>query len=300
MLGVRRDGGGRINEYEAAGCHRHARYVPAGVPPGFGPMTDLTNRWLWQREICAMPRARLFCFPYAGVGPSAYRLWHGAFPAGTEVSIVQLPGREARLREPAFTDMAPLVEALTGALRPRLDVPFVFFGHSMGALLAAEVARSLAAQGAPTPIHLVVSGRRAPHLPDPSPRLSTLDDESFLAEIGRRYGGIPAAILADREMLALLLPGLRADIAALESYVHRSELRLSCPITVLGGTRDVCVPVDDLQDWQELTTGPVRVRTFPGDHFYLNAHRAEVIGEVTAALAPLLSPRTLREHEVVP
>lgn len=264
-------------------------------------MTEMTtNRWLLQRETCAIPHARLFCFPHAGVGPSAYRLWHGALPAEAEICIVQLPGREGRFREPAFTDMAALVDALTTALSAHLELPYVFFGHSMGALLAAEVARKFAAQGLPTPTHLVVSGRRALHLHDPSPRLSGLSDEEFIVEIGRRYGGIPAPILADREMLALLLPGLRADIAALESYVHGSQPRLSCPITVMGGTRDPGVPVADLEGWQELTSGTVRVRTFPGDHFYLNAHRAEVIGEVATALAPLLRPRAIRACETVP
>lgn len=259
-------------------------------------MTDLTtNRWLARRETCARPHARVFCFPYAGVGPSAYRLWYGALPAAAEICIAQLPGREARLREPPIADMATLVDALTAALSPHLDLPFVFFGHSMGALLAAEVARKLAALGSPTPAHLVVSGRRALHLPDSSARLSGLSDDGFIAEIGRRYGGIPAPILADPEMLALLLPGLRADIAALESYVHRSQPRLSCPVTVLGGMQDPTVPVADLHDWQELTTGAFRVRSFPGDHFYLNAHRAQVIGEVAAALAPVLQMRTVAE-----
>jgi surfactin synthase thioesterase subunit len=255
-------------------------------------MTDLMNNpWLSRRENRVTPRARVFCFPYAGVGPSAYRLWHGALPAEAEICVIQLPGREARLREAAFTNMAALVQAAKGALAAHLDLPFVFFGHSMGALLAAEVARDLAAGGAPLPAHLLVSGRRALHLADHSAPLSGLSDDDFIMEIGRRYGGIPAPILADRDMLALLLPGLRADIAALESYVHRPGARLNCPITALGGTLDTCVPVADLHGWSELTTGEVRVRTFPGDHFYLNAHRVEVIREVAAALAPLLRPR---------
>jgi medium-chain acyl-[acyl-carrier-protein] hydrolase len=252
-------------------------------------MTDLTmNRWLYRRELRASPRVRLFCFPYAGVGPSAYRLWHGALPAEVDVCVIQLPGREGRFHEPAFTNMAALISALTPALLPHLDVPFVFFGHSMGSVVACEVARSLTAAGSPRPAHVIVSGRRALQETDPDSPLSHLSDEQFVAEIDRRYGGIPAAILADREMLALLLPCLRADIAALESYVPTARPQLNCPLTVLGGNEDTRAPVGGLHAWQEQTSGSVRVRTFPGDHFYLNARRAEVLAEVAAVVTPLL------------
>jgi len=231
----------------------------------------------------------LFCFPYAGVGPSAYRLWHGTMPAGVDLAVIQLPGRESRIREPSFVNMAELVETLTAHLLPHFDLPFVFFGHSMGSVIASEVTRSLTASGAPVPEHLIVSGRSALHLPDPDSPLSHLTDDQFVAEIDRRYGGIPAAILADREMLALLLPGLRADIAALESYRPTARPRLTCPITVLGGTEDKRAPAQDLHAWREQTTAAVRVRTFPGDHFYLNARRTEVLAEVKAILSPLLA-----------
>jgi surfactin synthase thioesterase subunit len=252
-------------------------------------MTDLTtDPWLYRREPRATPRVRLFCFPYAGVGPSAYRAWHGVLPAEVDVCVIQLPGREGRFHEPAFTNMAALVTALTPALLPHLDVPFVFFGHSMGSVVACEVARSLTASASPRPAHVIVSGRRALQESDPDSPLSPLGDQQFVAEIDRRYGGIPAPILADREMLALLLPCLRADIAALESYVPTARPRLTCPMTVLGGNDDTRAPVGGLPAWQEQTSSSVRVRTFPGDHFYLNARRAEVLAEVAAVLAPLL------------
>src|SRR5438552_7109196 len=127
-------------------------------------MTGLpvTDSWL----ACLKPRphaaVRLFCFPYAGGGASAFRCWPDALPASIEVCPVQLPGRETRFREPPYTRLAPLAEALGHALRPFLDRPFAFFGHSMGALVAFELTRWLRRAGGPQPAHLFVSACAAP------------------------------------------------------------------------------------------------------------------------------------------
>jgi surfactin synthase thioesterase subunit len=231
----------------------------------------------------------LFCFPHAGVGAAIFRLWPADLPAELEVCGVQLPGRTTRMAEPAVTSLASLVDAISRAITPCLDIPFAFFGHSMGAVLAVEVTRTLAAGGLPLPRHLFVSGRRPPHVPDPESPLRGLSDPEFVAEINRRYGGIPPAILENQEILAILLPSLRADIAALETHRPPPRERLACPITALGGADDPLTPRAHLDAWREETAGAFEVSIFPGGHFYLEPQRTAVLAKVSATLAPMMS-----------
>ncbi len=174
------------------------------------------------------------------------------------------------------------------ALRPSLDLPFAFFGHSMGAVLAAELTLALATSGGPLPQHLFVSARRPLAVPDPDPPLGGLSDDAFVAEINRRYGGIPAEVVRDAEMLSLLLPSLRADMAALENHAPTHSTRIPVPLSVFGGTHDTRVPRAHLEAWREVAARGFRLRMFAGDHFYINPRRAEVLAEVSATLAPLL------------
>ena len=128
------------------------------------PSGNPADRWLAYREVKPHARLRIFCFPYAGGGASIFRGWTALLPADLEVCPVQLPGREGRLREAPFTHMEPMVNALVDALQPYFDLPFVLFGHSMGAAIAFELTRELRRRGRPQPLHLFAAGRRAPHL----------------------------------------------------------------------------------------------------------------------------------------
>jgi surfactin synthase thioesterase subunit len=227
------------------------------------------------------------------VGGSAYRLWPGALPEELEVWAVQPAGREGRLREPPVKSIPGIVEALLPDLLPQLDRPFAFFGHSMGAVVAYETARALAERGGPLPGHLVVSARRPPHLPGVELPLHPLPDAEFVAEIQRRYGGIPREVAAHAELLELLLPALRADITALET--HRPPPRrqpLPCPISAFGGAADLLAPRAQLEAWRDETSGAFRVRVFAGGHFYLDAGRAEVLADLAAILGPLTRSRS--------
>jgi surfactin synthase thioesterase subunit len=247
------------------------------------------ENWLVRRRLSERnARARLFCFPYAGVGASAYRLWPAALPPSLEVCAIQLPGRESRLREPAYTRIDSAVAALLPVLEPHFDLPFAFFGHSMGAVLATEITLALAARAGPLPHHLFVSGRRAPGLPDPDPPLSGLPDAAFLEELSRRYGGIPAEVMQDTEMMALLLPCLRADIAALESYAPASTARIPVPLSAFGGTEDSRVSRAQVEAWRTAAAGEFRVRMFPGNHFFITPRRTELLAQIGSTLAPLL------------
>ncbi|HJR00341.1 MAG TPA: alpha/beta fold hydrolase [Methylomirabilota bacterium] len=229
-------------------------------------------------------RRRLLCVPYAGVGPSAYRQWGEALPADIEVGVVHLPGREGRLREAPFTRIEPLIDAATEALRPYLDLPFAMFGHSMGALVAFELARRFRDDRGITPTHLFVSGRRAPQLPARHPAITHLPDDEFVKEIRRRYNGIPDEVLRHPDLLALLLPGLRADLSVIEAYAHRPGSPLGCPIAAFGGLADPEATEAELVGWRQQTTGALSVRMFPGGHFFVQSAHEELMRILTDEL----------------
>lgn len=248
-----------------------------------------STAWLMRFVPRPAAAARLFCFSYAGGGAAVYRPFAAGLPSVIDVCAVQLPGRESRLREAPLGSIATIVEAVTTQLAPFLDRPFAFFGHSMGGLVAYEVARALAAQRRDGPAHLLVSARRAPHLADTDAPISNLPDDAFVAEIGRRYGGIPAEVLQHRDLLELLLPALRADMGAIEAYRHAAGPRLDCPITVFGGRDDERARREVLAPWREHTAAASCVHQFDGGHFYFNdaAVRSRLLAEVSRLLLPL-------------
>ncbi|MEU7907103.1 alpha/beta fold hydrolase [Actinoplanes sp. NPDC049118] len=247
--------------------------------------TAVGSEWI----SCAFRRpaatVRLFCFPYAGGGATAFQPWVPRLPATVEVWPVCLPGREQRLFDPAYTSLPDLVAELREALAgPMADspVPVAFFGHSLGALLAFELARSLREHGDAEPSTLVLSGRAAPHRA-PGRRLATLPDDAFVAAV-QRFGATPSAALDHPEVRELCLPMLRADFTMAETYTYRPGPPLDCPVTTWAGKDDPGATPDLVEQWAGYTTGPVRHRTFPGGHFFLHTD-----GSVFDALAEDLS-----------
>lgn len=248
-------------------------------------MSTGSSGWLVRMKPRPEARLRVFCVPYAGVGPSAYRRWSDAMPRDIEVGAVHLPGREGRLREPAFTRIEPLVDAVAAGLRPYLDRPYALFGHSMGALVAFELARRFREEGWGEPTRLFVSGRRAAHLPPRHPAIAHLPDSEFIEEIRRRYNGIPDEVLRHSDLLALLLPGLRADLTLIEAHDHRPGHPLECPISAYGGVADAEATQAELVGWREHTRGALSVRMFPGGHFFVQSAHEELVRSVKAELA---------------
>lgn len=246
--------------------------VPDRRPAGAAIRRDQGNAWVPGRRSDRVPRLRLFCLPYAGGGASIFRGWAEDLTAAIDVRPVHLPGREGRYGEPAFTDMASLVTALTEALQDTLDVPFAFFGHSLGAAIAFETARAIIAAGGPAPCCLLVSGRGAPQLPPRRAPIHHLPDAAFIDEI-RRLNGTPGEVLANAEMMELMIPLLRADFRLIETYTMLDGPRLACPVTAFGGTHDHRAGPDDLAAWEAVSDGPFRLRMLPGDHFYLHTER---------------------------
>jgi medium-chain acyl-[acyl-carrier-protein] hydrolase len=201
-----------------------------------------------------------------------FRTWSDALPTDVEVCPVQLPGRSARLMERPFTELSPLVEALAQALSPLLNKPFALFGHSLGALIAFELARQLRRMYGVNPIRVFVSAGRAPQLPLRGALIHKLAANEFLAAV-RRLNGTPAEVFEHEELLDIVLPLLRADVAVYESYVYSTEPPLNCPISGFGGLEDREISRSDLEAWRGQTTASFSLRMFPGDHFFLNTNQ---------------------------
>ena len=247
------------------------------------------ERWLAYREPRPRARLRMFCFPYAGGGASVYRGWSAALPADVEVCPVQLPGRESRLREPAYTHIEPLVAALAEVLPAYFDLPFVFFGHSMGAMIGFELTRELRRRGRTLPLHLFVSGRRAPQLPAREEPIHELPEPEFIEKL-RELNGTPEEVLQHAELMRLLLPILRADFGINETYAFLPGEPFDFGISAFGGLGDEDVTRDDLALWQDQTRGRFRLRMLPGDHFFLHATRDVIAEAVARDLAELAGP----------
>jgi medium-chain acyl-[acyl-carrier-protein] hydrolase len=243
-----------------------------------------TQLWITRPVPVRSPRLRLFCFPHVGSGAAQFRAWADLLPNSVEVCAVRLPGRETRMREPALTRLSDIVAATREAMLPLLDVRFAMFGHSMGALLAFEIARSLAAAGDPVPQHLIVSARRAPYLPEPEAPMHKLDEPRFVAELARRYGPQSTLLLDDPELRALFLPVLRADFEAVETYSYVPGEKLPCPITALGGLDDARATEAELSAWRTLTRSNFTLHRFAGDHFFHQALRRQVVARIHADL----------------
>ena len=224
---------------------------------------------------------RLFCFHHAGGGASLFRNWQRALSPHASVWPVLLPGREHRMREPRFVSLDPLIEDLDRELGPYLTVPHLFFGHSMGALLAYRLACYRVARGDAGPRALFVSAYSAPHLPSPFPVTGDVDDDR-LTQLLDGIGGLPDDL--PPQWRAELLAVFRDDMRVCASQSETGASPLTCPIHLFGADGDPLVDADDLGAWDRHTSGPTNVRILHGEHFYLRDSPADLLNE----LRPLL------------
>jgi medium-chain acyl-[acyl-carrier-protein] hydrolase len=262
----------------------HPGLVGQALPPAGGAMERLSRdrrkllalrlRRLSGAGQAAAGALRLFCFPHAGGGAAAFHGWAERLPRG----VVVVPMRPPRPNKP--DNMADLVSLLSDAMQPYLDEPFAFFGHSMGAIVAFELARLLRRRNQPAPRMLVASGARAPqfrrgHVPQPDP-----PEAEFVATL-RRLEGTPREVLDNPNLMQLILPALREDAAIYRNYIYAEDAPLDCPIRAYGGAQDPNVSRAHLEGWAAETAAAFAVRVFPGGHFYLRTYRHEFL----AALA---------------
>ncbi|HEX8146868.1 MAG TPA: alpha/beta fold hydrolase [Pyrinomonadaceae bacterium] len=242
-----------------------------------------TTPWVTRPKPKPEAALRLFCFPYAGGSTVIYRQWPDGLPPDVEVCAVQLPGRGAHLRTPPHTRMGPLVAELGRELRPYFDRPFALFGHSMGAVIAFELARLLRRAGGPAPSHLFVSGRRAPQTTAPPKHTYLLPDDELIEEV-RGLNGTPPEVLEHEELMRLMLPMLRADFALIQTYEYVPEPPLDCPVTAFGGAHDEDVGREAIEAWREQTASSFAMQMFDDGHFFLNNLRPQLLQAVSREL----------------
>jgi len=243
--------------------------------------------WLAYYQPNYRAKLRLFCFPYAGGSALVFNKWQDTLPPFVEVCPVQLPGRGNRLDAPAFTDMDPLVKAAAAALLPYFDMPFAFFGHSMGASISFELARLLRREGRRLPVHLYISGRRAPHILRSDPPLHALPEDELLHEL-RELNGTPKEVLEHPELMQMMIPLLRADFSVAETYTCKPEAPLNMPISVFGGLADKEIERADLEAWRDYSTASFKLRMLPGDHFFLNTSQSMLLRLLSSELNSLI------------
>ncbi|MEU2339961.1 alpha/beta fold hydrolase [Streptomyces sp. NPDC013172] len=247
---------------------------------------DEGDESLWLRRFVPADHAenRLVCFPHAGASAPFFLPMARALAPAVDVLAVQYPGRQDRRAEPCIEDIPTLADHIARALTGSLDRPLSLFGHSMGAVLAFEVARRLQGGHPGQPAHLFVSGRRAPtRLREETHHL--LDDEGIIAEIRSRRGP-QARAMENPEVREMVLPTLRGDYTAVGRYRYVAGEPLRCPVTALVGDRDREASVEEVRDWEEQASeGDFDFRVFPGGHFYLVKEIAAVVSVVSDRLA---------------
>lgn len=239
---------------------------------------DTSSKWFVRKNVNQKDAIRLFCLPYAGGNASIFRAWHDYLPAFAEVCAVQYPGRGARLRESAYTSMSPLLEAVSHAMRPLLDKPYILFGYSMGALLAYELSILLSRSLDRPPLKLIVAGLNAPFVQSSVSPIHDLPEIEFRKQL-RLNGGIPEELMDDEELLELLSPSLRADFSVCETYEYTQGI-VPCPIVALGGQDDEFLSEQSLTSWHSLTNSGFSSKLLPGGHFFLHSHPEQLLAAI--------------------
>lgn len=230
----------------------------------------------------------MYIFPHAGGSPASFLPWQELLAPAIELAAIHLPGRGARFHEPNAQSIQEIVAPLAQELARQPLLPFAFFGHSLGALVAFELTRYLHANGAQLPLHLFVSGCHAPRYRNPSRQLHRMDDHTLLEEL-RTYNGTPAELLQSRELMEIVLPIIRADFGLAERFAYQPAPKLDVPMSILAGRGDDYETPEQSEGWQEETDGPCALHWFDGDHFFIHSECQRVLSHVNQTMATCLA-----------
>jgi surfactin synthase thioesterase subunit len=250
-------------------------------------MIESAGAWFLSGPVQGQIELKIFCFPYAGGTALVFKKWRDFLPENVQVVPVELPGRGARLQEPPFLSLPVLVEELAGVIWPLLDKPFIFYGHSMGAIIAFELARSLRRRHGLEPLALFVGGCRAPQTPNSEPATYNLPNNEFIKEL-IRLDGTPIEVIEHAELMDMMVPLLRADFRLTQTYEYTDDTPLRCPITAYGGLRDYHVARDMLSSWREQTRSKFALHMLPGDHFFLRSSQSQLLGLLARELREII------------
>jgi medium-chain acyl-[acyl-carrier-protein] hydrolase len=245
--------------------------------------------WFANAQCNRRTDSRLFCFPYAGASSVVYHNWAKSLPEFVDVIPVQLPGRGMHLNTAPLTRMDELIEQLSPVLAEFLDRPFFFFGHSMGALIAFELAHALRMRYRVEPEALFVSGREPPSFPERTPDIHRLPKDQFIAHL-RLLNGTHPDLLGNEEILELILPVLRADFELVETYSFRRGVKLTCPIQAFGGSQDPEANPQTIRQWRNFTSGPFSMQVIEGDHFFIHQQKDQLLACLSKVLSNLRLP----------
>jgi medium-chain acyl-[acyl-carrier-protein] hydrolase len=251
--------------------------------------TNQFNTWITCPKPQNKAKLRLFCLPFAGGGASLYRPWTTALAPDIEVCPIQLPARENRYSEKPITDAYQLAETIATQIIPFTDRPYAIFGHSMGALLAYEVARVLEIQKIRPPEVLFLSAHRAPHMPRKRDLLHSLPDAQFIQSL-KQYGGFPEEILNNQEFIDFVLPTMRSDMTLCDLYAFKNEdSQLHTPIEIFAGAGDPEAGPDEMKAWADYSQSGSNLKVFEGGHFFLRSHAKEVLDHISRSINSLSS-----------
>ncbi len=244
------------------------------------------ERWLWRPLPRPGARLLLLCFPHAGGGTSAFHRWVETLPAEVELLAVQLPGRQTRIRERPYDDWDELLHRLGQVVSTVVDRPFALFGHSLGAMMAYELTRRLTAGDNAGPHRLLLAGCRAPDVPLLLPAIHRLPDDEFTRNLPL-VASTPPEVLADRRIMRLVRPLMRADLTLAETWPPIAPTRVHVPATAFAGRDDTVAPPWSMHRWSRFL-GPLTVHVLAGDHFFPRSGNSAflelVAAELTAAL----------------
>lgn len=244
------------------------------MPPNISSVSS--SSWIKYRVERPDSKYRLFCFPYAGGGATSFLNWTRSFNQEIEVCPIQLPGRQERMGESAIINIRAMIKELEKVLLPLFfDKPFVLFGHSMGSIIAFELARCLEAKHGISPECLIVSGKHSPTITQKRTPICDLPDAPFIEEL-RKLNGTPENVLNNVELMSLILPCLRSDFKLVETYSFQETVPLNCDLFAFFGSNDEGNSPLSVSAWSDTTQKKFKLYEFEGDHFFLHSNEVMV------------------------